>query len=53
MIIYAIVTEQDLVNLGRLAEQQKNLKARKFEDKVLKQTHDKKLTKTFSPITNT
>ena len=43
MIIYLYVTEQDLINSGILAEQQKNQRAIKiFEKKIiLKQTHDK------------
>ena len=51
MSIYSNVTEQDLINLRKLAEQQKNERALKFENNNLKQTHDRKLAKSLSPIT--
>ena len=51
MSIYSEVTEEDLNNLRRLAEQQKNQRAEKIENRVLKQTHDIKLAESLSPIT--
>ena len=51
MSIYSNVTEQDLINLHKLAEQQKNQRAEKIKTKILKQTHDIKLAESFSPIT--
>ena len=43
MRIYPILTEQDLINVGKIAEQQKNQRAIKNEN--LKQTHDKKMSR--------
>ena len=51
MSIYSNVTEQDLDNLRKLAQQQKNERAQKIRNKILKQTHDKKLAESLSPIT--
>ena len=51
MSIYSNVTEQDLINLRKLAEQQKNQRAEKIENKILKQTHDINLAESLSPIT--
>ena len=51
MSIYSNVTEQDMINLRKLAEQQKNERARKIQNKILKQTHDIKLAESLSPIT--
>ena len=51
MNIYSIVTEQDLNNLCKLAEQQKNQRAEKIKNRILKQTHDVKLAESLSPIT--
>ena len=42
MSIYSNVTEQDLINLRKLAEQQKNQRALKIENRILKQTPDNK-----------
>ena len=52
MSIYSNVTEQDLDNLRKLAEQQKEQRARKIKNRILKQTHDIKLVQSLSPITN-
>ena len=52
MSIYSNVTEQDLINLRRLANQQKNQRALKIQNRILKQTHDKKLAESLSSITN-
>ena len=51
MSIYSNVTEQDLINLRKLAEQQKKQRALKIRNEILKQTHDKKLAERLSPIT--
>ena len=51
MSIYSNVTEQDLINLRKLSEQQKNQRAEKIKNKILKQTHDIKLAESLSPIT--
>ena len=51
MSIYSNVTEQDLDNLRKLAEQQKNQRALKIKNRILKQTHDDKLAESLSPIT--
>ena len=50
MSIYSKVTEQDLINLRKLAEQ-KIHRAEKIENRILKQTHDVKLAESLSPIT--
>ena len=51
MSIYPNVTEQDLISLRNLAEQEKNKRALKIKDRSLKQTHDIKLAESLSPIT--
>ena len=51
MSFYSNVTEEDLISLPKLAEQQKNQRALKIKNKNLKQTHDKKLAESLSPIT--
>ena len=51
MSIYSNVTEQDLINLRKLAQQQKGQRALKIRNKISKQTHDKKLAESLSPIT--
>ena len=51
MSIYSNVTEQDLENLRKLADQQKNQRALKIKNRILKQTHDIKLAESLSPIT--
>ena len=45
------MTEQDLINLRKLAEQQKKQRAEKIKYRILKQTHDVKLAESLSPIT--
>ena len=52
MSIYSNVTEQDLINLRKLAEQQKEQRALKIKNTILKQTHDEKLAESLSPVTN-
>ena len=51
MSIYSNVTEQDLDNLRKLAEQQKEQRALKIKNRILEKTHDKKLAESLSPIT--
>ena len=51
MSIYSNVTEQDLNNLRKLTEQQKEQRAIKLKNIILKETHDKKLAESLSPIT--
>ena len=51
MSIYSNVTEQDLENLRKLAEQQKNQRAEKIKKRILKQTHDIKLAESLSTVT--
>ena len=51
MSIHSNVTEEDLNNLRKLAEQQKNQRALKIKNRILKQTHDIKLAECLSPIT--
>ena len=52
MSIYSNVTEQDLSNLYKLADQQKNQRALKIKHRILKQTHDERLAESLSPITD-
>ena len=51
MSIYSNVTEQDMINLRKLSEQEKNERALKIKNRILKQTHDVKLAESLSPIT--
>ena len=51
MSIYSNVTEQDMINLRKLAEQQKSQRALKIKNRILKQTHDVKLAESLSTIT--
>ena len=51
MSTYSNVTEQDLINLRKLAQQQKSQRAEKIKNRILKQTHDVKLAESLSPIT--
>ena len=51
MSIYSNVTEKDLDNLRKLAEQQKEQRALKIKNRILKQTHDVKLAESLSPVT--
>ena len=41
-----------MIILRKLAEQQKNQRAEKNKNRILKQTHDVKLAESLSPITN-
>ena len=51
MNIYSNVTEKDLDDLRKLAEQQQEQRALKTKNRILKQTQDIKLAENFSPIT--
>ena len=51
MSIYSNVTEKDLDNLRKLAQQQKEQRALKIKNRILKETHDIKLAESLSPIT--
>ena len=51
MSIYSNVTEQDSINLRKLAQQQKEQRALKIKNKFLKKSHDVKLAESLSPIT--
>ena len=51
MSIYSNVTEQDSINLRKLAEQQKEQRALKIKNRICKQTHDVKLAESLSTIT--
>ena len=51
MSIVSNVTEQDLINLRKLAKQQKNQRALKIKIITLKQTHDIKLAESLNPFT--
>ena len=51
MKIYSNVAEQDLINLHNLAEPQKEQRALKSKNRIIKQTHDVKLAETLSNIT--
>ena len=50
MSIYSNCTEQDLIILRKLAEQQKNQRAETIKNRILKQTHDIKLAERLSPV---
>ena len=50
MSVYPNVVEQDVINLRKLTEQQKNQQAIEIKIGILKQTHDKKLAENLSPI---
>ena len=52
MSIYSDVTEQDLDNLRKLAQQQKEQRALKIKNRIIEKTHDVKLAESLSPITN-
>ena len=50
MSSYSIVSEQDLIILRNLGEQQKNQRATKMKNRISKQTHVIKLAENLSPI---
>ena len=51
MSIYSNVTEKDLDNLRKLAQQQKEQRALKIKNRILKETHDIKIAESLSHIT--
>ena len=51
MSFYSNVTERDLINLRKLAEYQKDQRALKIKNRILKQTHDIKSAGSLPPIT--
>ena len=51
MSLYSNVTEQKMITLRKLAEQQKNQHAPELTSRVLKQTHGTKLAESLPPIT--
>ena len=51
MSIYSNVTEQDYLNHRKIAQQQKEERAIKIKNRILKQTHDVKLAESLSPFT--
>ena len=51
MSIYSNVTEKDSENLRKLAQQQKEQRALKIKNRILKETHDIKLAESLNPIT--
>ena len=48
---FSIVTEQDLNNLRKLAENEENQRALKNKNRILKQTRDIELAESLTPIT--
>ena len=50
MSVYSFVTEQDLINLRKLAKPQKKQRATETENGILKQTDDINLVESSSPI---
>ena len=50
MSIQSNVTDQDLINLRKLAEQQKKQLALQTKNRILRQTHDIKLAESLSTI---
>ena len=51
MSIYSNVTEKDLINLRKVALQQKEQRTLKIKNRILKETHDIKLAEPLSPST--
>ena len=51
MSIYSNITEKDLDSLRKLAQQQKEQRALKIKNKILKETHNIQLAESLSPIT--
>ena len=51
MSIYSNITEKDLENLRKLAEQEKEQRALKIKNRIIKQTHDVKIAECLSPTT--
>ena len=51
MSIHSNVSDEDMIILRELAEQQKNQRPLRIKDRILKQTLDIKLAESLSPIT--
>ena len=51
MSVYPNVTMEDVIELAKLLKQQKNQRAIEMKIKILKQTHQKQLAETVTPIT--
>ena len=51
MSIHPNVTKEEMINSAKLTEQQKTQRTIKTKNKILEQTHDKKLDESFIPIT--
>ena len=51
MSIYSKLNEQNLINLRKIAEQQKNQRVLKIKNRILKRTHDIKIAESLSPTT--
>ena len=51
MSIYSNITEKDLDILRKLSQQQKEQRALKIKNRILKQTHDIKLAESLAPLT--
>ena len=51
MNICSKTTEEDMISLRELAERQKNQRALKIKNRILKQTHNIQLAENLSPIT--
>ena len=51
MSIHPNVTKEEMINSAKLAEQQKTQRTIKTKNKILEQTHDKKLDESFITIT--
>ena len=51
MSFYSNVSEQNLINQRKIAEQQMNQRALKIKNRISKQTHNIKLAESLSPIT--
>ena len=51
MSIYSYAPEHDLINLRKLADQQKNQRDLKTRNRISKETHDIELAESLSPIT--
>ena len=48
--MYPNITEEDLINLRKLAEQEKNQRAPKIKNRIFKQTRDSRIAENLSPI---
>ena len=51
MSSYPKVIKEDMIKLAKLSEKQKNQRADKIKNRILKQTHDEELAEAFTPKT--